>query len=148
MGKSIQLKLAALVHLLILGSAFAYAAEVKTVFDGLESLPIEAFKSAAIISFAAGTGATLIKVARPDIVIRNLALEIVKDLFCSMLSGVLVFGFTSWVGLTIWPQFILVLLAGFGGTQVLDMALAKGLFPWLSTVLGRIAGPPANQNKP
>lgn len=148
MGKSIQLKLCALVHLFIIASAFAYAADAKDFVAGIEAIPFAAFKYVAVVSFAAGTGATLIKVARPDIIIQRLPIEIAKDLFCSGLAGLLVFFFTSWIGLTIWPQLILILMAGFGGTQVLDVALAKGFFPWLSSVLGRLSGPPPTQNKP
>lgn len=147
MGKSIQLKLCALVHLLIIATAFAYAADANEFVAGIEAIPLAAFKYVAVLSFAAGTGATLIKVARPDVIVRSLPLEIAKDLFCSVIAGVLVFGFTSWVGLTMWPQLILILMAGFGGTQVLDVALAKGFFPWLSSVLGRLSGPPPTQNK-
>jgi hypothetical protein len=149
-GKSIQVKLCALVHLLIIGTAFAYAADANDFVAGIESIPLDAFKYVAMVAFAAGTGATLIKVARPDVVVKRLPIEIAKDLFCSGLAGMLVFFFTSWVGLTIWPQLILILLAGFGGTQVLDVALAKGFFPWLSTVLGRLSGPvpPSDSSKP
>lgn len=147
MGKSIQLKLCALVHLFIIATAFAYAADAKEFVAGIEAIPLDAFKYVAVVAFAAGTGATLIKVARPDIVVRSLPLEIAKDLFCSVLAGTLVFAFTSWLGLTMWPQLILILMAGFGGTQVLDVALAKGFFPWLSVVLGRLSGSPT-QDKP
>lgn len=142
MAKSLQLKLAIVVHLFITGTVFAYAADAKEFVSGLDSIPLEAFQRVAALAFAAGSAATLIKVARPSVSIRNLPLEIIKDLFCSVLAGMLIFAFTNWLGVGVWPQFVLVLLAGFGGTQVLDMALAKGFFPWLSGVLGRLGGTP------
>lgn len=148
MGKSIQLKLAALVHLFTTGIVIAYASEAKDFVEGIEAIPIEAFKYVAGVAFAFGSAATLIKVARRDIIIKNLPLEILKDLVCSVAAGMLVFAFTSWIGLSMWPQFGLIMLAGFGGTQVLDVALSKGFFPWLNQVLGRLGGgPAANDNK-
>lgn len=142
MGKSIQLKLAALVHLFITGIVIAYAAESKAVVAGIESIPLESVRWVAGVSFAFGSVATIIKVAKRDIAIKNLPLEIIKDLVSSVAAGVLVFAFTSWIELSMWPQFILIMLAGFGGTQVLDVALAKGFFPWLNAILGRLSGSP------
>lgn len=141
MGNSIQLKLSALVHLLIIGTVCAYAADAKEFVEGFESIPFAAFKYVAGVAFAAGSAATLIKVARPDVIVKNLPVEILKDLVCSVVAGLLIFCFTSWIGLTMWPQLGLILMAGFGGTQVLDVALAKGFFPWLSNVLGRFSTP-------
>jgi hypothetical protein len=140
-GKSLQLRLALLVHLFITGSVFAYASEAKDFVAGIESIPLEAFKYVAGVAFASGSAATLIKVARPDIVVRNLPLEVVKDLACSVVAGMLIFAFTSWMGLSMWPQLALILMAGFGGTRVLDMALAEGFFPWLSRAMGRMGEP-------
>lgn len=152
MAKSLQLKLAIVVHLFITGTVFAYAADAKEFVSGLDSIPLEAFQRVAALAFAAGSAATLIKVARPSVAVKNLPLEIVKDLFCSVLAGMLIFAFTNMAGLSMWPQFVLVLLAGFGGTQVLDMALAKGFFPWLSSLLGRLGGAvpptPRSEDKP
>lgn len=147
MAKSLQLKFALLVHLFITWTAFAYASDPKDFVAGIESIPLDAFKYVAGVSFAAGSAATLIKVARPDIVIRNLVLEVIKDLVSSVVAGMLVFFFTSWMGLSMWPQLGLILMAGFGGTRVLDMALAEGFFPWLSKAMGRLATPDAPGEK-
>lgn len=142
MGKSIQLRLAALVHLFITGTVIAYAAEAKAVIAGIESIPLESVRWVAGVSFAFGSVATIIKVAKRDIAVKNLPLEIAKDLVSSVAAGVLVFAFTSWLEVPMWPQFILIMLAGFGGTQVLEVALAKGFFPWLNGILGRLSGAP------
>lgn len=137
MAKFVQLKIAIVIHLLITWSAVAYAADANSFVLGIEAIPLEAFGYVAGIAFASGSAATLIKVARPDIIVRNLFLEVVKDLVASVVAGMLVFFFTSWMGTSIWPQLGLILLAGFGGTRVLDVAIADGLFPWLSKVMGR-----------
>lgn len=142
MGKNIQLKFAALVHLFATGTVFAYAAETKAIVSGLESIPLESVRFAAGVAFAFGSVAMIIKVAKRDTAIKNLPLEIIKDLFSSVAAGVLVFAFTAWVEVPVWPQLILVMMAGFGGTQVLEVALAKGFFPWLNTVLGRLSAAP------
>lgn len=136
MAKLVQLKIAILLHLLVTWSAVAYAADTTSFVSGIESIPLQALGYVAGIAFASGSAATLIKVARPDIIVRNLFLEVVKDLVSSVVAGMLVFFFTSWMGTTIWPQLGLILLAGFGGTRVLDVALADGFFPWLSKAMG------------
>jgi hypothetical protein len=145
-GKSIQLKLAALVHLFATCIVVAYAADAKEIASGIESIPLGSIRWVAGVSFCFGSVATIIKVAKRDVAVRNLPLEIAKDLVSSVAAGVLVFAFTSMIGLSMWPQFILIMMAGFGGTQVLDIALAKGFFPWLNGVLGRISGTPAGKD--
>lgn len=138
MAKFVQLKIAVVLHLLITWSALAHAADASAFVSGIESIPIEALGYVGGIAFASGSAATLIKVARPDVMVRNLFLEVFKDLVSSVVAGMLVFFFTSWLGTSMWPQLGLILLAGFGGTKVLDVALADGLFPWLSRAMGRL----------
>lgn len=144
MAKLVQLKIAVILHLLITWSAIAHAADASTFVSGIEAIPLEAFGYVAGIAFASGSAATLIKVARPDVVVRSLALEVTKDLVSSVVAGMLMFFVTSWREVPLWPQLGLILVAGYGGTKVLDLALADGLFPWLGKALGRLpdAAPP------
>jgi hypothetical protein len=141
-AKSLQLKIALVLHLLLTWSAFAYAAEENSFVAGMESIPLKAIGLVFFISVVGGSASTLTKIARPDVVIRSLVLEIAKDFVCSITAGLLVFLFTSWWTWNFWGQATMILLAGYGGSKVLDFGLAEGFFPALSRALGRSPMPP------
>jgi len=141
-AKSLQLKIAILLHLLLTWCTFAYAAEENSFVAGLESIPLKAIGLVLFISVVGGSASTLTKIARPDVVVRSLALEISKDMVCSIAAGMLLFLFTSWWTWNFWGQATMILLAGYGGSKVLDFSLAEGFFPALSRALGRSAAPP------
>lgn len=137
MAKSLQLKIAILIHLLLTWCTFAYAAEENSFVAGIESIPLKAIGLVVFISIVGGSASTLTKIARPDVVVRSLVLEIAKDFVCSVAAGLLVFLFTSWWTWNFWGQATMILLAGYGGSKVLDFGLAEGFFPALSRALGR-----------
>lgn len=140
MAKSLQLKHAIWVYLCFWWSAVAYAAENPLV-EGIEAIPLKAMIYVFALSIVGGAAGTLTKLSRPEIIVRNLTLEITKDIMASLVAGMLVFFFTSWwkEDMNFWLQAAAVTMAGYGGSKVLDLALADGFLPWLQRVFGRAA---------
>lgn len=138
MAKSYQLKTAALAYLGLFWCTFVYAAENPLV-AGLESIPAKAMLYVLVLSIVGGAAGTLTKLTRSDIVVRNLTLEIAKDVFTSILAGTLIFFFTSWQPwITFWPQAILITSAGYGGSKVIDMIFTDGAMPALRSFVQRV----------
>lgn len=147
-----QLKYAVWAYLLVQWSAVAYAAEHPLV-AGIESIPLTAVLYVFALSIVGGAAGTLTKLARPDIVVRNLVLEISKDIVASVAAGLLVFFFTSWWdNVNFWLQAAAVTMAGYGGSKILDLALADGFLPWMQRAFGRAGNGelprPPNQEQP
>lgn len=139
MAKSLQLKCAIWVYMILNSGALAYAAEQNALVAGLESIPAAAVAYVLGLAAVGGAAGTLTKIARPDLVVRHLALEIAKDIVASLVAGLLVFFFTSWIDdFNFWLQAALVTLAGYGGSKVLDIALVDGAMPWLRDFLRRV----------
>lgn len=138
MAKSYQLKTAALAYLGFFWCTLVYAAENPLV-AGLESIPAKAILYVLALSVVGGAAGTLTKLTRPDIVVRHLPLEIAKDVFMSVLAGLLMFFFTSWVpSVSFWPQAILITMSGYGGSKVIDMAFTDGAFPFMRDLVRRV----------
>lgn len=138
MAKSYQLKTVAFAYLALFWCTFVYAAENPLV-AGLESIPPKALLYVLGLSIVGGAAGTLSKLTRPDIVVRNLGLEIAKDVFMSVLAGALMFFFTSWVpSVSFWPQAILITMSGYGGSKVIDMIFTDGAFPAMRTLVQRV----------
>lgn len=137
MAKSVQLKWAIWIYMLLNWTAVAYASESPFV-AGIEKIPAKAVVYVFGLAVLGGAAGTLTKLARTDIVVRNLSLEITKDIVASLAAGVFVFLFTSWWDdINFWLQAAFITLAGYGGSKVLDLALADGLLPWMQRVFGR-----------
>lgn len=137
MAKSVQLKWAIWIYLLLNWTAVAYASESPFV-AGIETIPVKAVAYVFGLAIIGGAAGTLTKLSRPDIVVRNLPLEITKDIVASLAAGLLVFFFTSWWdNINFWLQAAFVTMAGYGGSKVLDLALADGFLPWLQRAFGR-----------
>lgn len=144
MAKSFQLKHAVWVYVFLNWSALAYAAE-NTMVSGIESIPAKAIVYVLSLSIVGGAAGTLTKLARPDVAVRNLPLEITKDIFASVVAGMLAYFFTNWksaggVSMDFWLQAAIVTIAGYGGSKFLDLVLVDGIGPWLKTILQRILG--------
>lgn len=139
MAKSdLQLKHAALAYLAVFWCSFVYAADNPLV-DGLEAIPAKALIYVLVLSIVGGAAGTLNKLSRADIMIRNLPLEIAKDVFMSLLAGMLMFFFTSWApSITFWPQAILITFSGYGGSKIIDMMFTEGAFPAIRGLVQRI----------
>lgn len=138
MAKSLQLKYAIWACLILNWGAVAYAAENPLV-EGIESIPIKALGYVLALSIVGGTAGTLTKIARPDVLVRNLPLEITRDMLASIVAGLLVFFVTMWwEGVNFWLQAALVTMAGYGGSKVLDMMLIDGAMPWFRQFMQRV----------
>lgn len=143
MAKSSQLKYAIWAYLMLTWSAMAYAAENPFV-DGLDSIPQKAIAYVFGLAIIGGAAGTLAKLARPDVVVPNLPLEIVKDIMASLVAGMLAFFVTSWIDkFDFWLTAIAITMAGYGGSKVLDFALVEGFMPWLRDLLRRVFNLPA-----
>jgi hypothetical protein len=133
-----QLKFAIWVNILLTWSAVAYAAENPFV-AGVDAIPLKAIVYVLALAFVGGLAGTLTKLAKPDVIVRNLPLEISKDMVSSIVSGILAFLFSSYLdNINFWLQAAFITIAGYGGSKVLDMALADGLTPFLQRVFGKV----------
>lgn len=140
MAKSLQLKHAIQAYLVINWCLFstAYAAESPFVI-GLEAVPAKAFLYVLALSIVGGAAGTLTKLSRPDIIVRNLPLEITKDIFASIVAGLIAFFFTSWLDdVSFWLQSAIITIFGYGGSKVLDVMLMDGALPGLREFMQRV----------
>lgn len=146
MAKSYQLKLAIWFYLVFNWTAVAWAAESPLV-AGIESIPLKAMVYVFALSIVGGAAGTLTKLSKPEVIVRNLPLEITKDIVASVAAGMLIFFFTSWWdSINFWLQAAMVTMAGYGGSKVLDFALADGFFPWMQRAFGRNVDTPPNRS--
>lgn len=138
MAKSLQLKYAIWACLFLNWGAVAYAAENPLV-AGIEAIPLKALVYVLALSVVGGTAGTLTKIARPDIIVRNLPLEITKDMLASVVIGMLVFFITSWWdGINFWLQAAMITIAGYSGSKGLDLLLIEGAIPWFRQFMQRV----------
>lgn len=138
MAKSLQLKYAIWACPILNWGAVAYAAENPLV-QGIESIPAKALGYVLSLSIVGGTAGTLTKLARPDLVVRNLPLEITKDMVASIVVGMIVFFVTMWwEGVNFWLQAAMITMAGYSGSKGLDMLLVDGAMPWFRQFMQRV----------
>ena len=151
MAKSVQLKRVLAVYLLCCWCAVVYASEL-TFAQGIDSVPFKAIGFIFILSVFGGMAGTLPKLVNPDIKVRNVWLEMAKDIVASIVAGFFIFFITTWQEWSWALQCGLILIGGVGGTKVLDYALAKRLFPVLDRLFGEnpaaVVPPPAKEETP
>lgn len=148
MAKSLQLKYAIWAYLLLTWSALAYAADNPLV-TGLESIPHKAIAYVLGLAIIGGAAGTLTKLSRPDTVVRNLPLEICKDILASIVAGLLAFFLASWANrFDFWLIAAMVTMAGYGGSKMLDVALVEGAMPWFRDFLRRVFNVPPPKDGP
>lgn len=146
MAKSVQLKIAIWFYLCAFWCAAAYAAETDLA-KGIESIPFAAIKYTIMFSLIGGAANTLNKITKTDIQIKSVWLEVVKDMFCGMAAGMLVFLLVSWTPMPFTIQAALITLGGAGGSRVIDRGVEDGLFGWMGDVFKRLLGRPATPAK-
>lgn len=138
MAKSLQLKYAIWAYLSLTWSAMAYAAENPFV-AGIDSIPHKAVAYVFGLAMIGGAAGTLSKLAKPETVVRNLPLEICKDILASIVAGLLAFFLTSGLdSVAWWATAAAVTITGYGGSKVLDFALVEGVMPWLKNFMHRV----------
>jgi hypothetical protein len=118
-----QLRSALSAFLLLFWSVAAYAAQATFVGD-LQSIPPAAVAIAVLLSLIGGAAYTASKVANPNVTVKSMPAEIVKDVLTSIVVGFVTFCIGSYME---WPAVVqagLITLAGYGGSRVLEPMLA------------------------
>ena len=122
----LQLKKVLWVWLASFWSASAWAASTTFASD-LSSIPAAAVAVAVGLSLIGGAASTLQKIAKPDTVIKSVGLEITKDIFVSVLAGLVTYSVCAWQGVPLLLQPACITIAGYGGSRVLESYLAAGM---------------------
>lgn len=139
MAKSLQLKFAFGLHLLLLWVATAFAAE-SDFTKGIASIPLQAFKYVVVLSMIGGMANTLIKLTGPGPQPRRVWLEVLKDIFCGQVAGMLVFFFISPSNIEPLYQCGAITLGAVAGSRLITKGVDEGLFGWLSEMVRRVTG--------
>lgn len=108
----------------------AYAAQ-STFSSDITSIPIDAIVTSMVLAVIGGFAYTLKKISDTTVVLKSVPLEIVKDIFTSMVVGMVAFcGGT----LLHWDSLltaIVITIGGYGGSRTLEPGLAA-LIEWIS----------------
>lgn len=138
---SAQLKAGIWIYILLTWSVACFAAETRTLAQGLSTIPIQDIGIVIVLAVVGGATGTLVKLTKRDVVIVNMVLEVAKDTMASIVVGLLAYFSTNWwEGINLWAQAVLILLGGYGGSKVLDVILDEGGIPWLRLVFARLFG--------
>jgi hypothetical protein len=114
------------VWLLTFWSASAWAAS-STFASDLSSIPAAAVAVAVGLSLVGGAAATLQKIANPDFSVKSVPVEIIKDIFASVVAGLVTYSLCVWQGIPLLLQPACITIAGYGGSRVLERYLAAGI---------------------
>lgn len=136
MRDSLQLKKICWAWLAMMWAASAWAAQVTFVTD-LAAIPLAAVAVAILIALIGGSAAHLAKIAHPEVVIKNVLLESLKDMMASLAAGLATFFILAWRESSPLLAAGGILVAGYGGSRVLDRFLGAGL-----SQIDRLAGKP------
>lgn len=139
MAKSLQLKIAFGIHLFILWAATAYAAQ-NDFTKGIASIPLEAFKYVFMLSMIGGMANTLIKLTSNGPQPKSVWLEVLKDIFCGQVAGMLVFFFISPSGFEPLYQCGAITLGAVAGSRLITKGVDEGLFAGFALLLNRLMG--------
>lgn len=126
MRNALQLRNCFLLWLLVLWSVCVYGAE-PNLATGMGSIPLAAVGWCVLLSLIGGAAFTTNKISRPNIVIKNVLIEVTKDILMSLVAGLITFFVSSQFGVAYWLQAALITISGYGGSKVLDKYLSKGL---------------------
>lgn len=126
MRNALQLRNCFFIWLLAFWSVCAYGAEPNFAAN-MGSIPLGAVIWCILLSFIGGIAFTANKISRPNIVIKNSAIEVTKDILMSLVAGLITFFVSSQFGVAYWLQAALITISGYGGSKVLDKYLSKGL---------------------
>lgn len=104
----------------------AWAAQ-ETFAHDLTAIAPGAVAVALALAFIGGLAYTTQKIAKPDVVVASIPLEVFKDLINALVSGLCAFFLGSWMGLPLFGQALLITIAGYGGSRFLEQLLAETL---------------------
>lgn len=133
----LYLKKVAWTSLAILWSGAAAAAQVAFAHD-ITSIPMGAIAVAMALAFIGGLAFTTQKIAKPDIVVRSIPLEIFKDIINSLVAGLAAFFLGSWCSVPPFAQALLITVAGYGGSRFLEQLLTE-VFTRIGTLINGTA---------
>lgn len=126
MRDCLQLKKVFSVWLMAMWTASAWAAS--TAFTGdLSSIPPAAVAVAVALALVGGATATLQRIANPETVIKNLWLEVARDILSSVVAGLITYFVCAWQAFPALLQAGIITVAGYGGARVLERYLSAGL---------------------
>lgn len=125
MRDGMQLKKICWAWITAMWSASAAAAQVVFVTD-LSAIPLAAVAVAIVIALLGGSASTLAKIASPKLEIRNMWLTVLADMVASMAAGLGAFFLIAWLEKPPLLAAVCILVAGYGGSRVLDLFLAAG----------------------
>jgi hypothetical protein len=120
---TLQLKRFVSIWLMVFWSAAAAAAQATFAHD-LRDIPPAAVAISILLAVIGGAAYTASKLAAVEVQVKSVPLEITKDVLTSVVVGLLVFFAGSYFE---WPSVVqagLITLAGYGGSRVLEPALA------------------------
>lgn len=113
--------------------------------EGIKEITALVALGVCVMAGGGGVAGTLSKVANPEHPIKNVAVEMLKDLAGSIVFGWLVYFFTTWA--PFWAQAGLIIMAGFGGSKALDRFVDSQLGPMLGGITERIFGKSAAKDE-
>lgn len=126
-----------------LWSVSAWAAQ-ETFAKDITSIPLGAVAVAMALAFIGGLAFTTQKIAKPDVSVPSVPLEIFKDIVNSLVAGLGMFFLASWIGATVLPPFaqaLFITVAGYGGSRFLEQLLTE-TFARLGTLINGSASTP------
>lgn len=126
MRDSLQLKQILTLWLATFWSASAWAASVTFASD-LSKIPVAAVAVAVVLAFIGGLAATLQKIADPEFVVKSVALVVTKDIFGSLVAGLVTYSVCAWQEIPLLLQPGCITIAGYGGSRLLERYLAAGM---------------------
>lgn len=91
--------------------------------DTLTTLPWASISISAAISVWGGLISTLQKLNSISEQSKSLKIEVFKDLLASIAAGFIAYAFGMWSNWNVWLLAIMLLIAGYGGSKVLDAVL-------------------------
>lgn len=122
----LQLKKVLWAWLAAIWSASAWAAQ-ETFAQDLTAISLGAVAVALVLAFIGGLAYTTQKIAKPDVVVVSVPLEVCKDMINSLVAGLCAFFLVSWMGLPLFGQALLITIAGYGGSRFLEQLLTDTL---------------------
>lgn len=155
MPTSIQLKSIVSLWLLLFWAVAACAAQTTFVGD-MSDIPPAAVAISILLAIIGGAAYTASKIASVNVVVKSVPLEVLKDVLTSIVVGLLIFFLGSYLE---WPSVVqagLITLGGYGGSRVLEPALAA-FIAWISRLGGgadngggtvSTQAPPVSDEKP
>lgn len=137
----LQLKKVLWGQLLALWSVQAWAAQ-ETFARDITTIPLGAIAVAMALAFIGGLAFTTQKIAKPDVIVNSVPLEIFKDIINSLVAGLAAFFLGSWCAVPPFAQALLITVAGYGGSRFLEQMLTE-VFTRIGTLInGSPAAPP------